>query len=76
MKGGCIEGLDWKSAKHIWCKRAMVPIPEGVETSEEEPSDEEFFPGVRGSGGDESFGVRTERIILGGRESGDDELRG
>lgn len=22
VKGGCIEGLDWKSAKHIWCKRA------------------------------------------------------
>jgi hypothetical protein len=22
VKGGCIEGLDWGSAKHIWCKRA------------------------------------------------------
>ncbi|KAH8679941.1 Mss4-like protein, partial [Tricladium varicosporioides] len=37
VKGGCIEGLDWKTARHIWCKRAMVPIPEGVERSEEEP---------------------------------------
>lgn len=22
IKGGCIEGLDWQVAKHIWCKRA------------------------------------------------------
>lgn len=22
VKGGCIEGLDWSKAKHIWCKRA------------------------------------------------------
>lgn len=27
VKGGCIEGLDWAKAKHIWVKRAMVPIP-------------------------------------------------
>jgi len=55
----------------------VVPIPEGVETSEEEPSDEEFFPGVRGSGGDDrNYGVKSERIILGGRDLGDDELRG
>ncbi|AEO53289.1 hypothetical protein MYCTH_2294408 [Thermothelomyces thermophilus ATCC 42464] len=32
VKGGCIEGLDWKSAIHIWTKSAMVPIPEGSET--------------------------------------------
>jgi hypothetical protein len=25
VKGGCIEGLDWRSAKHIWCKRAVCP---------------------------------------------------
>ncbi|KAF5871848.1 uncharacterized protein Bfra_008873 [Botrytis fragariae] len=37
VKGGCIEGLDWKMAKHIWVKRAMVPIPEGAEVLEEEP---------------------------------------
>ena len=24
VKGGCIEGLDWKAAKHIWCKRASA----------------------------------------------------
>jgi len=42
VKGGCIEGLDWGSAKHIWCKRAMVPIPEGVERDDEEPADENF----------------------------------
>ncbi|TVY24630.1 hypothetical protein LHYA1_G006402 [Lachnellula hyalina] len=41
VKGGCIEGLDWKSAKHIWCKRAMVPIPEGVERSDGEPDDDD-----------------------------------
>lgn len=22
VKGGCIEGLDWTTAIHIWCKRA------------------------------------------------------
>ncbi|KAL2155035.1 hypothetical protein VTH82DRAFT_3711 [Thermothelomyces myriococcoides] len=32
VKGGCIEGLDWRSAIHIWTKSAMVPIPEGTET--------------------------------------------
>ncbi|KAL2165385.1 hypothetical protein VTH06DRAFT_683 [Thermothelomyces fergusii] len=31
VKGGCIEGLDWESAIHIWTRSAMVPIPEGVE---------------------------------------------
>ncbi|KAK4245365.1 Mss4-like protein [Corynascus novoguineensis] len=35
VKGGCIEGLDWKSAIHIWTKSAMVPIPEGSETYSE-----------------------------------------
>ena len=54
----------------------MVPIPEGVETSEEEPPDENFYPGVRGSGGsstDES--IRSDRFVLsdGAQE---DELRG
>ncbi|EGS19267.1 uncharacterized protein CTHT_0058930 [Thermochaetoides thermophila DSM 1495] len=28
VKGGCIEGLDWSKAIHIWTKSAMVPIPE------------------------------------------------
>lgn len=27
VKGGCIEGLDWSKARHIWCKRASkLPI--------------------------------------------------
>ncbi len=36
VKGGCIEGLDWERAIHIWTKSAMVPIPEGSETHSEE----------------------------------------
>ncbi|KAI0204613.1 glutathione-dependent formaldehyde-activating [Astrocystis sublimbata] len=36
VKGGCIEGLDWGTAIHIWTKSAMVPIPEGSETHSEE----------------------------------------
>ncbi|KAK1755217.1 glutathione-dependent formaldehyde-activating [Echria macrotheca] len=36
VKGGCINGLDWKAAIHIWTKSAMVPIPEGSETHSEE----------------------------------------
>jgi len=36
VKGGCIDGLDWRKAIHIWTKSAMVPIPEGSEAYEEE----------------------------------------
>ncbi|KAH8906278.1 glutathione-dependent formaldehyde-activating [Coniochaeta sp. PMI_546] len=36
VKGGCIDGLDWGKAIHIWTKSAMVPIPEGSESYEEE----------------------------------------
>lgn len=39
IKGGCIMGLDWQKAIHIWTKSAMVPIPEGCETHEGEPTD-------------------------------------
>ncbi|PKS09881.1 hypothetical protein jhhlp_004504 [Lomentospora prolificans] len=35
VKGGCIEGLDWSTAIHLWTKSAMVPIPEGCETHSE-----------------------------------------
>ncbi|KND91365.1 hypothetical protein TOPH_04131 [Tolypocladium ophioglossoides CBS 100239] len=35
IKGGCIEGLDWTKAIHLWTKTAMVPIPEGSETHSE-----------------------------------------
>lgn len=39
VKGGCLDGLDWGSAIHIWTKSAMVPIPEGSEAHPEEPSE-------------------------------------
>ncbi|KAK0748019.1 Mss4-like protein [Apiosordaria backusii] len=42
VKGGCLEGLDWKSAIHIWTKSAMVPIPEGTESHREECSEPEY----------------------------------
>lgn len=42
VKGGCIEGLDWSKAIHLWTKSAMVPIPEGSETHSEDPSPDEF----------------------------------
>jgi hypothetical protein len=31
VKGGCIDGLDWSQAKHIYTRSAVVPIPHGVE---------------------------------------------
>jgi hypothetical protein len=31
IKGGCIEGLDWSGAKHIYTRTAVVPIPPGAE---------------------------------------------
>ncbi|KAK0657238.1 glutathione-dependent formaldehyde-activating [Cercophora newfieldiana] len=61
VKGGCIDGLDWKAAIHIWTKSAMVPIPEGSETHSEESdftdygSTQEVLDqpvDLRGSGGD------------------------
>ncbi|KAH7027686.1 uncharacterized protein B0I36DRAFT_327642 [Microdochium trichocladiopsis] len=39
VKGGCIDGLDWTRAIHIWTKSAMVPIPEGVESYPQEEED-------------------------------------
>ncbi|RYP67400.1 hypothetical protein DL769_005786 [Monosporascus sp. CRB-8-3] len=39
VKGGCLEGLDWGRAVHIWTKSAMVPIPEGAETHPEDPAE-------------------------------------
>jgi len=44
VKGGCLEGLgagklDLRKAVHIWCKRAVVEIPEGVERWEGEPEE-------------------------------------
>ncbi|KAL6249317.1 hypothetical protein RBB50_003170 [Rhinocladiella similis] len=40
VKGGCLEEVDrdcLASATHIWTKRALMPIPEGVESWPEEP---------------------------------------
>lgn len=37
VKGGIIKGLNWGDAAHIWCKSAVVPIPEGVLRSEGAP---------------------------------------
>jgi hypothetical protein len=37
VKGGVLDGLDFKGAKHIYCRSAVVPIPEGVERWEADP---------------------------------------
>ncbi|KAF1834809.1 hypothetical protein BDW02DRAFT_318251 [Decorospora gaudefroyi] len=37
VKGGLLEGLDWSAAKHIYCRSAVVPIPNGVERWEAAP---------------------------------------
>ncbi|KAM0255684.1 hypothetical protein ACHAQJ_005528 [Trichoderma viride] len=42
IKAGCIEGLDWTKAIHIWTKSAMVPIPEGSEAHSERSSSVEY----------------------------------
>lgn len=39
VKGGCVEGLRWEGAAHIWTSEAVVPVPEGVEKWEFEPDD-------------------------------------
>jgi hypothetical protein len=42
VKGGCLVRLDktmMARAIHIWCKEAVVEIPDGVERWEEEPDD-------------------------------------
>lgn len=36
VKGGCLEGLDWSRAIHLWTKNAMIPIPEDAESYSEE----------------------------------------
>lgn len=42
VKGGCIDGLDWGTATHIWTRSAMVPIPEGSEAHSEEPPESDY----------------------------------
>ncbi|KAF2673767.1 hypothetical protein BT63DRAFT_476242 [Microthyrium microscopicum] len=39
VKGGLVEGLDWKGAAHIHTRRGVVKVPEGVESWEGEPDD-------------------------------------
>ncbi|CRK12364.1 hypothetical protein HYQ45_009412 [Verticillium longisporum] len=81
VKGGCLEGLDWTKAIHIWTKSAMVPIPEGSESHSEETSlttdygelqDELDQPtDLRGSGeyeGQESF--RGASVVVVGEGEG------
>lgn len=31
IKGGCLEGLSWEGARHIYTRTARVPVPEGSE---------------------------------------------
>ena len=38
VKGGCFDHLDLKDAIHIWCKEAIIEIPTGVESYNEEPA--------------------------------------
>ncbi|EJP69590.1 hypothetical protein MY10362_006590 [Beauveria mimosiformis] len=38
-RGGCVSGIDWSKAVHIWTKSAMVPIPESSESYSERSSD-------------------------------------
>ncbi|KAL2374750.1 hypothetical protein BDBG_08508 [Blastomyces gilchristii SLH14081] len=45
VKAGCLEGLNKEmmaGAIHIWCKEAVVEIPEGAERWDEEPSQGSF----------------------------------
>ncbi|ORX96849.1 Mss4-like protein [Clohesyomyces aquaticus] len=37
VKGGMLEGLKWEGAAHIYCRSAVVGIPEGVERWEADP---------------------------------------
>jgi hypothetical protein len=37
VKGGLLEGLEWKNAKHIFTRSAVVAIPDGVESWVAEP---------------------------------------
>ncbi|KAL1896886.1 hypothetical protein Sste5346_004520 [Sporothrix stenoceras] len=64
VKGGCLEGLDWRKAIHIWTKTAMVPIPEGSESHSEEADFTDYGSSqaeldqpelLRGNGGDGSL---------------------
>lgn len=37
IKGGLVEGLDWKDGIHIFTRSAVIPVPEGAEQYEAGP---------------------------------------
>lgn len=39
IKGGLIRDLDWTGGTHLFCRSAVVPIPEGAKRFEAEPID-------------------------------------
>ncbi|KAF2631467.1 hypothetical protein BU25DRAFT_407111 [Macroventuria anomochaeta] len=39
IKGGLIEDLDWTGGTELFCRSAVVPLPEGAERFEAEPTD-------------------------------------
>ncbi|KAF2196698.1 hypothetical protein GQ43DRAFT_243100 [Delitschia confertaspora ATCC 74209] len=38
VKGGVLEGIDWSKAWHIYCRSAVVSIPDGVQRFETGPT--------------------------------------
>lgn len=34
VKGGCLEGLTWEGAKHIYTRTARLPVPKGSDLAE------------------------------------------
>jgi hypothetical protein len=49
LKGGCIEGLDWKGGKHIYVSTAVVKVPEDPEDPEQYDT---VPPSMQSKGGD------------------------
>ncbi|KXX76828.1 hypothetical protein MMYC01_201924 [Madurella mycetomatis] len=39
IKGGCVKGLEWQGAAHIFTRSAVVEIPKGVTTWEGAPGE-------------------------------------
>ncbi|KAK1830372.1 Mss4-like protein [Podospora conica] len=76
VKGGCLDGLDFQTAIHIWTKSAMVPIPEGSETHSEESEYTDYGhtqevldqpTGLRGNGGNEAAEREAHKVGGGAR---------
>ncbi|KFA64850.1 hypothetical protein S40285_09045 [Stachybotrys chlorohalonatus IBT 40285] len=85
VKGGCIEGLDWSKAIHIWTKSAMVPIPESSESHSEESGFTDYGDSqevldqpsdLTGSGANLEAEVQAERALAASRVTGACELSG